>query len=96
MSESYTVTREYDTVDYQYEYPGIESVWVELHITEELDAPYLYGADADGNRGEERQEATYTLDEVVFPDEVELLAALMVQIERHYENFSSRELGDMI
>lgn len=63
-------------------------VKVEIHLSYTLSNPYLYGADSDGRRGEERQDIEdVVIDEIVIPTEGDLPEALTDEIRAYYENW---------
>jgi len=60
---------------------------VEITITWDLSAPYDYGSDYDGRRGEIRQDIeNVTIQDITIPTEGDLSEFLCDEIRDYYEN----------
>jgi hypothetical protein len=95
-TETHNIETVFDMDGYEDEYPGIESVKVEITVKERISDPFLYGADADGNRGEERVESEFELVRVEFPSEYNVPVGLQVLIRGYYNRYDSEDWSGLV
>jgi len=93
---THTIETTFDMDGEEDEYPGIENVKVEITIKEYISDPYLYGADLDGNRGEERVESEFGVAKVIFPDADKVPEKLQAMIRRHYHRYDAEDWSQLV